>query len=76
VQVWVNGNSIGTFTPRIDSPDNFSVTLPPTQRGADVVVMLRTATFVPDANDFNEQQGPFSGEARQLGVRLDWVELR
>lgn len=50
--------------------------LPASPRGADIVVTLRSATFVPDAADLLGQQGPQVGQLRLLGVRLDWAELR
>lgn len=50
--------------------------LPPTPPGADIMVVLRSPTFVPPAADLRHQQGPQTGQLRQLGVRLDWVELR
>ncbi len=49
--------------------------LPPVPPGADVVVLLRTPTFVPAAADLLAQQGPQVGQLRRLGLRLDWVEL-
>ncbi len=52
------------------------VPLPPTVDGADIVLVLRCQTFVPAAADLLNQQGPQTGQLRQLGMRLDWVELR
>jgi 4-amino-4-deoxy-L-arabinose transferase-like glycosyltransferase len=49
--------------------------LPPTAAGADLVLVLRSPTFVPPAADLLAQQGPQAGQLRLLGVRLDWVEL-
>jgi hypothetical protein len=40
------------------------------------VLVLRCPTFVPAAADLLNQQGPQTGQLRQLGMRLDWVELR
>jgi hypothetical protein len=49
--------------------------VPPVPPGDDVVLVLRTPTFVPGAADLLAQQGPQAGQLRLLGVRLDWVEL-
>lgn len=75
VRVLLGETEIGSFTPSAAGPANFSLRLPATVHGADVVVTLQTPTFVPPANDFNRQQGALAGEGRQLGVRLDWAEL-
>ncbi len=50
--------------------------LPPTTPGADLLIGLRSDTFVPDAIDLLAQQGPQQGQLRRLGLRLDWVEMR
>jgi 4-amino-4-deoxy-L-arabinose transferase-like glycosyltransferase len=49
--------------------------VPPTTPGADLIVVLRSPTFVPAAADLLAQQGPQAGQLRLLGVRLDWAEL-
>ncbi|KPV49491.1 hypothetical protein SE17_32330, partial [Kouleothrix aurantiaca] len=48
VTVWMNNRAVGTFTPSLDAPAEFTVALPPSPPGADVVLTLRTPTFVPD----------------------------
>lgn len=54
----------------------YCVPLPVSSPGADLLVTLHTATFVPPAADLLQQQGPQVGQLRQLGVRLDWAEIR
>jgi 4-amino-4-deoxy-L-arabinose transferase-like glycosyltransferase len=76
VQVFLGGQLAGTFTPSHTEVQEFSVALPPTPPGADVVVMLRTPTFIPDAARYLSQQGSQVGQAQRLGVRLDWADLR
>lgn len=76
VRVLLGEREAGSFTPSMDAPQEFRVALPPTPAGQDVVITLRTATFIPDAGDYNRQQGALAGQVRQLGVRLDWAELR
>jgi hypothetical protein len=77
VRVFVGGTLAGTFTPDLQAPRAFTVTLPPSAPGADVVVTLRTDTFVPDAGRYLRQQGKaVVGQVQRLGVRLDWTELR
>jgi hypothetical protein len=56
--------------------ETFCVTLPATPPGADLVVLLDTPVFVPDAADLLARQGSQAGQLRLLGVRLDWAELR
>jgi len=75
-QVLVGEQMIGSFTPDHAGIREFSVSLPPLPPGTDVVVTLRTPTFVPSAVDYLNQQGTLVGQARRLGVRLDWAELR
>ncbi len=53
-----------------------SVALPPAPPGSDLVITLRTATFVAPAARYVSQQGSQVGQAQALGVRLDWAELR
>jgi hypothetical protein len=51
--------------------------LPPSPPGADVVITLHMATFIPSADRYLSQQGkPVVGQVQRLGVRLDWAELR
>jgi hypothetical protein len=76
VRVFIGEREAGAFTPDHSGVREFMVTLPATPRGADVVVTLRTRTFLPDAADYLGQQGAQVGQARRLGVRLDWAELR
>jgi 4-amino-4-deoxy-L-arabinose transferase-like glycosyltransferase len=76
VQVRVGEQAAGTFTPDHAGIREFSVRLPSAPPGADVVVTLRTPTFVPSAADYLNQQGALVGQVRRLGVRLDWAELR
>jgi hypothetical protein len=77
VRVIVGDRLAGDFTPGPDNVSEFTITLPPTARGADVVVTLRTATFVPGADRYLKQQGKaVVGQVQRLGVRLDWAELR
>jgi hypothetical protein len=49
--------------------------VPPVPSGDDIVLVLRSPTFVPGAADLLAQQGPQAGQLRLLGLRLDWVEL-
>jgi 4-amino-4-deoxy-L-arabinose transferase-like glycosyltransferase len=76
VQVLVGEQVIGSFTPDHAGAREFNLRLPPLPPGADVVVTLRTPTFVPSAVDYLNQQGVLVGQVRRLGVRLDWAELR
>jgi 4-amino-4-deoxy-L-arabinose transferase-like glycosyltransferase len=76
VRVLLGGQLAGTFTPSHTAVAEFSVVLPPSPPGADVVVTLRTPTFIPDAARYLSQQGSQVGQAQRLGVRLDWAELR
>jgi hypothetical protein len=76
VHVYLGGQLAGTFTPSHDDVREFTVALPPTPPGADVIVTLRTPTFIPDAARYLSQQGILVGQAQRLGVRLDWAELR
>jgi hypothetical protein len=76
VRVELGDQQAGAFTPSHDDVGEYTVTLPPTPPGADVVVTLRTPTFIPDAARYLSQQGAQVGQAQRLGVRLDWAELR
>jgi hypothetical protein len=75
VRVFLGGQEAGAFTPGADVAE-FSVALPPTPAGADVVVTLHMDTFIPGADRYLSQQGkPVVGQVQRLGVRLDWAEL-
>jgi hypothetical protein len=76
VHVLLNDQEAGAFTPSHDDVRVFSVALPASPSGADVVVTLRTPTFIPDAARYLSQQGDQVGQVQHLGVRLDWAELR
>ena len=76
-RVVVDGQEVGSFTPDIAGPSEVAVLLSPAPRGADVVVTLRTVTFVPPADRYLSQQGKaVVGQVQRLGVRIDWAELR
>jgi hypothetical protein len=75
VTVWMNNGAVGTFTPSLDAPAEFTVALPPSPPGADIVLTMRTPTFVPDAARYLSQQGSQVGQVQQLGVRLDTARL-
>ncbi|HEX9371433.1 MAG TPA: hypothetical protein VF897_10515 [Roseiflexaceae bacterium] len=76
-RVFAGGQAAGAFTPELSGPTEFSVALPPTPRGADVVVTLRTSTFVPPAERYLSQQGKsVVGQVQRLGLRIDWAALR
>jgi hypothetical protein len=51
-----------------------SVTLPPTAPGQDVVVTLRSTTFVPGPEELQRRQLARQ-KLRLLGVQVDWAEL-
>ncbi|GAB4192593.1 MAG: glycosyltransferase family 39 protein [Roseiflexaceae bacterium] len=53
-----------------------SVALLPMPPGSDLVITLRTPTFIAPATRYVSQQGSQVGQAQRLGVRLDWAELR
>jgi 4-amino-4-deoxy-L-arabinose transferase-like glycosyltransferase len=76
VRVFLGDQEAGSFTPDHNGIGDFSIALPPTPRGADVIITLRTPTFIPDAARYLSQQGGQVGQAQRLGVRLDWAELR
>ncbi len=76
VHVLLDGREAGAFTPSHDDVGVFTVLLPASSPGADVVVTLRTPTFIPDAARYLSQQGDQVGQVQRLGVRLDWAELR
>jgi 4-amino-4-deoxy-L-arabinose transferase-like glycosyltransferase len=77
VRVFVGEQLAGEFTPDSEHVREFTITLPSVPRGADVVVTLRTDTFVPGADRYLSQQGrSVVGLVQRLGVRLDWAELR
>lgn len=75
VQLYLGGELVGSFTPDFDVSEH-AVTLPPTAGGADVVLTLRTPTFVSDAARYLSQQGALVGQPQLLGIRLDWAEIR
>jgi hypothetical protein len=76
VRVFLGDQEAGAFTPSHTDVREFAVALPASPPGADVVVTLRTPTFVPDAARYLSQQGEQVGQVQRLGVRLDWAELR
>jgi hypothetical protein len=76
VQVFLDDQLAGTFTPSHDAVREFAVALPPSPPGADVVVTLRTPVFIPDAARYLSQQSHQVGQEQRLGVRLDWAELK
>jgi hypothetical protein len=76
VEIWMNNKVVGTFTPDLHAPAEYEVGLPPSPAGADVVLTLHSATFVPDAARYLSQQGGQVGQVQRLAVRLDWAELR
>jgi 4-amino-4-deoxy-L-arabinose transferase-like glycosyltransferase len=77
VRVVVDGQEVGSFTPDIAGPRELTVALPPSPPGADVVVTLRTPTFVAPPERYLSQQGKgIVGQVQRLGVRIDWAELR
>ncbi|NOK59343.1 MAG: hypothetical protein GFH27_549283n197 [Chloroflexi bacterium AL-W] len=73
-QVLLDDELVGTFS--ANGVETVMVTLPPTPAGEDVVVTLRTPTFIPEAADYLNQQGALAEQPRQLGVRIDRAELR
>jgi hypothetical protein len=76
VQVLVDGRAAGSFALDLAGPREYSIMLSPVPVGADVVVTLRSATFVPGPERFLRQQSERSlGQVQRLGVRLDWAEL-
>jgi hypothetical protein len=75
-QVFAGQQLLGTFTPDIDGVREFEFMLPAGAPGADVIVAIRTATFVPDAARYNSQQGRgVVGQVQRLGVRLDQARI-
>ncbi|HWQ12244.1 MAG TPA: hypothetical protein VNL77_05560, partial [Roseiflexaceae bacterium] len=77
VRVLVDGAPVGAFTPDPAGPREFVVLLPPAPAGAEVLVTLHAATFVPGPERYLRQQSEaVLGQVQRLGVRLDWVELR
>jgi hypothetical protein len=76
VRVYMGEQEAGSFTPSHDAVEVFAVALPPSPPGADVIVTLRTPTFIPDAARYLSQQGSQVGQVQRLGLRLDWAELR
>jgi hypothetical protein len=76
VHIVLGDQEAGAFSPSHGDAQVFTIALPPTPAGADVVVTLRTATFIPDAARYLSQQGDQVGQVQRRGVRLDWAELR
>jgi hypothetical protein len=77
VHVFLGDQPAGAFTASPGDVAEWSVSLPPSPAGADVVVTLRMDTFIPGADRYLSQQGkPVVGQVQRLGVRLDWAELR
>lgn len=77
VRVQINGVEAGVFTPDLAAPREVTVALPATAPGADVIVTLRTDTFVSEPARYLSQQGrAVVGQVQRLGARLDWAELR
>ncbi|HEU5100145.1 MAG TPA: hypothetical protein VFU22_14050, partial [Roseiflexaceae bacterium] len=77
VQVFLADQRAGVFNPSPRDVAEWSITLPPSPAGADVVVTLRMDTFIPGADRYLSQQGkPVVGQVQRLGVRLDWAEIR
>jgi hypothetical protein len=76
VRVLLGDREAGAFAPSPDDVRVFTVALPPSPPGADVIVTLRTPTFIPDAARYLSQQGSQVGQIQRLGVRLDWAELQ
>jgi 4-amino-4-deoxy-L-arabinose transferase-like glycosyltransferase len=62
-----------TFETVVVSPSwqEIAILLPPTPRGEDVLVDLRSTTFVPGPDDLHQYK-----QLRLLGVQLDWAELK
>jgi hypothetical protein len=76
VRVFVGDQLAGTFTPDMHAPREFTIVLPATPKGADVVVTLRSDTFISGADHYLRQQGKaVVGQVQRLGVRLDWAAL-
>jgi hypothetical protein len=77
VRVVIDGATIGSFSPDPDRVGEYRVPIPARQRGTQVLITLRTAVLTPDAARYNSQQGQaVVGQVQQLGIRLDWAELR
>jgi hypothetical protein len=77
VRVLVDGRDVGTFTPDRTAPREFEIALPAALPGADIIVTLRGATFVPGPERYLHQQSESSlGQVQRLAVRLDWAELQ
>ncbi len=77
VRVFVGDQLAGTFTPDLYEPGTFTVALPAAPNRADVIVTLRSDTFIPGPDRYLRQQGKaVGGQVQRLGVRLDWAELR
>jgi hypothetical protein len=84
---WPTDLKLPTITASLNNQDlgSFALTrelhevcldLPAQPTGSDLTIMLRGATFVPDALDLVRQQGPQVGQLRRLSFQLDWAEVR
>jgi hypothetical protein len=77
VRVFVGDRLVGTFTPDLSEPRTFTVALPAAPNRADVIVTLRSDTFIPGPDRYLHQQGKaVGGQVQRLGVRLDWAALQ
>ncbi len=70
------GTSAGLIESFAVAPDwqTLRVPLPPTPAGEDVVVILRSTTFVPGPEELQDRQLARQ-KLRLLGVQVDWAEL-
>lgn len=76
IRVYAGNTDIGAFTPDETGVRMFELALPSAPEGADVVITLRGATFVPDAARYLSQQGAaVVGQVQRLMVRLDRAEI-
>jgi hypothetical protein len=77
VRVFAGDRLAGTFTPDSHGPREFTIALPASPKGADVIVTLRSDTFIPGADRYLRQQGKaVQGQVQRLGVRLDWAAIQ
>jgi hypothetical protein len=75
VQVTLDGDGVGGFALTRELREA-CLDLPARPVGSDLVLALRSDTFVPDALDLVRQQGPQVGQLRRLAYQLDWAEIR
>lgn len=73
--VVLDGRAVGQFDPAYAAVTTVTLLLPPTPAGAEVLLTLRSPTFVPNAADYLSQQGNQAGQLRRLAVRLDEAAL-